>query len=232
MPRLKTFTGLLITSLLILPLTACHNRSKEEFNPGNTAFANGIISAGVGAGVGAAVGSLAGNTVAGAAIGGAVGTTAGFYQSQPSTIIKNLNAEDIQYVTYGESHTLIIPTDKYYKINSPQMSAYCPEAMTNVVRLLKHHPHCKIYVAAFTDDIGSDEHKKKLSQAQAETMVTYLWAHDIPAEKLSGEGYADKHAVSDNQLIHGSAQNRRIEIQWACAPEPVTRLSKFVGKSK
>jgi flagellar motor protein MotB len=53
-----------------------------------------------------------------------------------------------------------------------------------------------------------------LSQAQAETILTFLWANNIPAMLLKAEGYGDKNAVSDNTLIHGSAQNRRIEIQW------------------
>ena len=53
-----------------------------------------------------------------------------------------------------------------------------------------------------------------LSQARAETMLTFLWANDIHAQRLRAEGYADQHDVGDNHLIHGSAYNRRIEIQW------------------
>ena len=71
-----------------------------------------------------------------------------------------------------------------------------------------------IYVAGFTDDVGSRYHKRLLSQAQAETMLSFLWANNIQAYRLKAEGYGDKHAVSENSLIHGSAQNRRIEIQW------------------
>ncbi|MDI1352690.1 MAG: OmpA family protein, partial [bacterium] len=84
----------------------------------------------------------------------------------------------------------------------------------NIIKLLKLYPQSPIYVAVFTDNVGTREHKKRLSQAQAETMLTFLWANDIQAMRLKAEGYGDKNDISDNHWIHGSAQNRRIEIQW------------------
>ena len=81
-----------------------------------------------------------------------------------------------------------------------------------------NYPDAVVFVAGFTDDVGTRHHKKMLSQAQAETMLTFLWANNIPAERLHAEGYADQYTVGDNKLIRGSAYNRRIEIQWLVHP--------------
>src|SRR5690606_21684351 len=72
---------------------------------------------------------------------------------------------------------------------------------------------------AFTDKVGSKHHHDKLTQARAETMLTYLWANGFRSTSLSAEGYGHYYPVANNKLIHGAAQNRRMEIQrlsWLC----------------
>ncbi|KTD27522.1 OmpA family protein [Legionella israelensis] len=147
-------------------------------------------------------------------------------------LIKELQNQDIQFVQYGDTKTLIVPTDKYFRFNSAQINDICYPGLFNIVKLIKLYPKSTIYIAGFTDNIGSEKHKKTLSQARAEAMLTYLWAHNIPAQCLNAEGYGDKHAISNNKIIHGSAQNRRLEIQWfqdrlaQVAPPPYVGLTK------
>lgn len=129
-------------------------------------------------------------------------------------LINELQKQDVQFIEYGDTKTLIVPTDKYFRFNSAQLSELCYPGLFNIVKLLKYYPNNTIYVAGFTDNIGSEKHKNKLSQARAEAMLTYLWAHNIPARCLNAEGYGEKYAISNNKIVHGSAQNRRVEIQW------------------
>lgn len=136
-------------------------------------------------------------------------------QPGQKALIRTLNKEDIQFVEYGDTMTLVVPTDHYFMKNSAEINDICYDGLNNVVKLLKHYPECPIYVAAFTDDMGTLKHKINLSKARAEAMLTFLWASHIPAHDLHASGYADKFAIGDNQLIHGAAYNRRIEIQWS-----------------
>lgn len=145
---------------------------------------------------------------------GATGGPAGILKGSKPSLIRQLQKQNIQYVEYGDTMTLIVPTDKYYMFNSPRLNEICYPGLNNIVRLLRLYPQSPIYVAGFTDNVGSARHKKLLSQSQAETMLTFLWANNISARRLKAEGYADKNAISDNRIMHGSAQNRRIEIQW------------------
>ena len=129
-------------------------------------------------------------------------------------MLQKLANYDIQYVKRGDSITLIIPTDKFYQFNSGEINDLCYSGLMHVVNLIKRYPCQPIFVAGFTDDVGSKMHKRALSNAQAQSMVGFLWAHNISAERLHPEGYSDKHPIANNQLIRGSAMNRRIEIQW------------------
>lgn len=205
---------LLSCALMTCMLSSCFHPPYNNFRTDKQA----VRKAGTGAVTGTVVGAVATGTLSGTLIGGAVGgvigAAAGIHKDNKNTIIKDLKKQDIQYVQYGDTMTLVVPTDKYFMFNSPRLNEICYPGLNNIIRLLKFYPQSPIYVAGFTDNVGSREHKRKLSQAQAETMLTFLWANDIKAQRLKAEGYADKNDISDNHLIHGSAQNRRIEIQW------------------
>ena len=171
-----------------------------------------------GAATGSVIGAITSGTLTGALTGGAVGGTIGtiraIYKETKPAIVKQLKKESIQFVEYGDTMVLVIPTDKYFMFMSPRLNELCYPGLMNVIKLLKLYPQSPIYVAGFTDNVGSRRHKKLISQAQAETMMTYLWANGIRSIQLKAEGYGDKNTIGDNKIVHGSAYNRRIEIQW------------------
>jgi outer membrane protein OmpA-like peptidoglycan-associated protein len=141
-------------------------------------------------------------------------------------LIKILNQQDIQVISYGNVMTALIPTDRYYEFNSPKINDGCYAGLLNVVKLIQQTKcPCSIYVAAFTDNIGSRPHKRMLTQSRAEAMLTFLWANHIPADRMQAEGYEDKFSIGDNHLIRGSAYNRRVEVQWLTSCNAMPQLS-------
>lgn len=188
----------LCISLLSLALTACFN---PPFNPPFNDFKKTTPSASK---------NLQAMTEA-------VVTVAGSSQDNGS-LIRELQKHDIEYIRYGDTMALIVPTDHYFEFNSAKLNDICYEGLNAIIKMLKLYPCSTIYVAGFTDNVGAYAHKKRLSQAQAEAMLTFLWANHIQAKRLKAEGFADKFNIGDNHLIHGSAFNRRIEIQWVNAP--------------
>ncbi len=129
-------------------------------------------------------------------------------------LLEKIRASDIQVVNEGHRVTLIVPTDKYYIFNRPELDDLRLHNLIRVVELIKCFPYTAIYVAGFTDNVGKRSDQKLLSQERAQAMVAYLWAHGIPEAVLEAEGYGDKFDIANNKLIHGSALNRRVEIQF------------------
>ena len=227
-----TFCRLAATILATICLSGCFNPPFNEFTPDKRA----LRIVGRGAAVGATMGAVAGAVVSqagiGAIVGGAAGSFIAYQKTLPPHIIKQLEAEDIQFVRYGDTNTLVIPTDKFFYFNSPRINDLAFNGLNNLVELLRFYPCTPIYVAAFTDDVGSKHYKNKLSQAQAEAMVTFLWAKGIKSTRLHPEGYGAKFPIGNNEIIRGSAFNRRLEIQWMTAPNaPKPKLAMF-GKTK
>ena len=212
-----TKTQLFCYGLLIVLLSSCYHPPFNNFRHDHRVARRTIIAGSVGAAGGALITGTVSGTLVGAAIGGSIGAITAYYKDSKPSLIKQLKKEDIEFIEYGDTMTLIIPTDKYFIFESPRLNELCYPGLMNIIRLLRLYPKSPIYVAAFTDNVGSRYHKRMLTQAQAETMMTFLWANGISAQRLKAEGYGDKNDVADNTLIHGSAQNRRIEIQWFTA---------------
>lgn len=128
--------------------------------------------------------------------------------------IRQLGGDAIQFVQQGERMTLIVPTDRYYLFNSPDFDDTKFKGLNNIAKLLKLFPCSNMIVAGFSDNVGKRVLQDRLSKARAETMLTFLWAKGIPAQRLTAEGFGERFSVGNNRIIHGSAYNRRIEIQW------------------
>lgn len=221
-----------IILLLALALTGCFQPPYNNFLRDRREIKQVSTGAVIGAGAGALVGALAGSTGVGIAIGAVAGGAIGLSKSTKRAILLELQKQDIMFIEYGDTVTLIIPTDRYYLFNSPQLNDICYPGLNNIIRLLKFYPCSLIYVAGFTDDVGSRRHNKLLSQARAEAMLTFLWAHNINAKRLHAEGYGEKHAVGDNIMIRGSAYNRRVELQWLKGPKACAASTPYMGAMK
>ena len=94
---------------------------------------------------GAAAGGLTGGTLTGALIGGAVGGTIGavigIHKDSKPKLIKDLSKQNIEFVEYGDTMTLIVPTDKYFMFESPRL---------NEIMLPGFKQHCKTSKALST----------------------------------------------------------------------------------
>ena len=203
---------------VLYSLTACFKPPFNQFQPQPTNFKAVGPLTGIGSLTGFLIGSTLMSTVVGAAIGGSAGTVVSLYRTSKFSILSELQKEDIQFVQYGDTMTLIIPSDHYFLFNSANLNETCYAGLNNVIRLMRFYPCHRIYIAGFTDNIGSSKSKQIRSQKQAEAIATFLWANGVPAQYLYTQGYGDQHTLGDNSFIRGSAYNRRIEIQWLNQP--------------
>ncbi len=202
---------LALVSLLSFSLSACYHPPYNNFKPYNRSYLVGAGGAAIGS---AAVAVVGGPTLLGTAIGGTIGSAIGLYKESRQSLVNSLPKYHIQSIQYGDTLTFVVPTDRYFLFNSARFKESCYLGLAKLIKLINSYPRCcPIYVAGFTDNVGSRYQKNRLSQARAETMLTYLWANSISAQRLNAEGYGDKYDVGDNKLIHGSAHNRRLEIQ-------------------
>jgi outer membrane protein OmpA-like peptidoglycan-associated protein len=202
---------LLLPAILSVALTGCLKAPYNNYKDTNTT--KSFVTAGAGSGV--AIGALMGSTPIGAAAGGALGLARGTYLNSIDGLTEKLRAAGIAIYPEKDRLTIIVPTDNFYELNRAKLNTARYSALNNLVVFLNHfQPEGDLYVAGFTDDVGTPLHRRRYSIDLAQEMASFLWAHGVKERELHVEGYGSHHNIADNNTIRGSAMNRRVEIQW------------------
>ena len=79
----------------------------------------------------------------------------------------------------------------FYDFDKATLRPESATALDQLVKLLEDNPHVTIELSAHTDYKGSNDYNQALSQRRAETVVNYLIAHGIDAERLTPKGYGE-----------------------------------------
>ena len=89
-----------------------------------------------------------------------------------------------------------------------------------VASLMAADPSLKVEVQGHTDNVGGDDYNQKLSEARANSVMTWLTQHGVAAGRMSAKGYGKTKPVADNNTDEGRMKNRRVEIaDPRCTPQ-------------
>ncbi len=81
-----------------------------------------------------------------------------------------------------------------------------------IKKLMEKNPALKIEIGGHTDNSGTDEKNKTLSENRAKSVFSYLLGEGIDEARLSYKGYASSKPVATNDTPEGRAKNRRTEF--------------------
>jgi OmpA-OmpF porin, OOP family len=89
-----------------------------------------------------------------------------------------------------------------------------------VAALIAADPSLMIEVQGHTDNVGGDDYNQKLSEARANSVMTWLTQHGVAAGRMTAKGYGKTRPVADNNTDEGRMRNRRVEIaDPRCTPQ-------------
>jgi outer membrane protein OmpA-like peptidoglycan-associated protein len=100
--------------------------------------------------------------------------------------------------------------------------------LTEIADTLIRHPEIKrVEVQGHTDNSGTPEHNKILSEQRAQAVVAWLTQHGVSADRLVAQGYGQEKPLVPNVTPAFRAQNRRVQFiilekEGAPAPAPPT----------
>jgi len=99
-----------------------------------------------------------------------------------------------------------------FQLNSAKLTKNSYATLDDIVRLMNKIPDANLEVQGHTDNTGSAETNKKLSQARAETVVNYFIKQGIASDRVRAVGYGPEKPIADNKSKKGRAKNRRVEL--------------------
>jgi len=101
----------------------------------------------------------------------------------------------------------------FFEFDKATLTAESGPELEKLVDLLTDYPLMRIHITGHTDDQGSDEYNRKLSEARAKAVVDHLVEEGIDRERLSSEGLGEAEPVAPNTTEEGRALNRRVEFE-------------------
>jgi outer membrane protein OmpA-like peptidoglycan-associated protein len=78
--------------------------------------------------------------------------------------------------------------------------------------LIRHTEIKRIEVQGHTDNSGTAEHNKALSEDRAEAVKNWLSVHGVPLERLLARGYGQSRPLAPNVTAGNRSQNRRVQF--------------------
>ena len=81
-----------------------------------------------------------------------------------------------------------------------------------IASLLKNNADLKLSVEGHTDNVGTPQSNKTLSEERAKAVVAAVVELGIDAGRLTAVGWGQEKPVADNRTEDGRAKNRRVEI--------------------
>ena len=93
-------------------------------------------------------------------------------------------------------------------------------SLDRVVAYLGGHSDGDVMIEGHTDNLGSEGYNHGLSQRRADSVMTYLIAHGVPAPRLIAVGKGGSSPVAGNNTAAGRLQNARIEVIIQSSPAP------------
>jgi outer membrane protein OmpA-like peptidoglycan-associated protein len=86
--------------------------------------------------------------------------------------------------------------------------------LQEIANLLKANPQIKrMTIDGHTDDRGEADMNKRLSDARANSVMTWLVQHGVESGRLEAHGYGEEKPIADNATNEGRATNRRVEFK-------------------
>jgi OOP family OmpA-OmpF porin len=87
------------------------------------------------------------------------------------------------------------------------------KVLDQVAKIILEHPELeKVWIEGHTDDLGSLEHNRQLSQRRADAVRAYLVKKGVAPERLEARGFGKDRPVARGNTERDRAANRRVEF--------------------
>lgn len=127
----------------------------------------------------------------------------------------------------GSSHSGLSDEEKYrlkneimvemnpirFGYNSYQLTAKSYEQLNTIAVIMRNNNAYKLTLKGFTDDLGSADYNKKLSEMRANAVAEYLASRGITKDRISILAVGKENPLDDNNSKIGKANNRRVECK-------------------
>jgi outer membrane protein OmpA-like peptidoglycan-associated protein len=116
------------------------------------------------------------------------------------------------YLTPIEVGATIRLNNLFFDFAKADLRAESYPELNRATKFLNDNPGIAIEVAGHTDNVGSDEANRKLSDDRARAVKEYMIAQGVTPERIVSKGYGESRPVAANTTDEGRQLNRRVDF--------------------
>ncbi|MDR2627990.1 MAG: OmpA family protein, partial [Dysgonamonadaceae bacterium] len=144
------------------------------------------------------------------------------YLNQKKTIsLSNEEKSEVYYVDFSlpSISKPVLIEHIFYDFDKATLRPESQQALDEMIAMLQDNPNITIELSAHTDRKGSEKYNENLSQRRAQSVVDYLIAGGVEADRLTPVGYG----MSQPKVV-----TRKIHEQYTFLPEDQLLDETFV----
>lgn len=144
---------------------------------------------------------------------------------------KITDAHEVWYEIVGKGHDVFvrsrrkdeivdIPLDQaiimgtiLFEFNESQIKDEFKPELDKIISWMSQMESLNLVISAHTDNVGSEQKNKQLSQERAIAILDYFSANGIDRSRLIAHGYGEEKPISTNTTEEGRKNNRRVEFE-------------------
>lgn len=101
----------------------------------------------------------------------------------------------------------------FFEFDKAELQPESRAELDRVVEFLQNNPTVNISIEGHTDDQGTADYNKKLSESRAESVKRYLIAGGVPASRITSQGFGKTRPLMQGTSEEARARNRRVEMR-------------------
>jgi outer membrane protein OmpA-like peptidoglycan-associated protein len=101
----------------------------------------------------------------------------------------------------------------YFDLDRYSLTPASSVELNRLVAWLNENPNVHLFITGHTDNLGSKEHNKKLSEKRAYAVYHYLTNHGVDKKRLEYKGCGDENPLAPNDTEKNRRLNRRVEFK-------------------
>ena len=119
---------------------------------------------------------------------------------------------DIQLEKATEGSTAVL-NNIFFDVDKFELKEKSTPELQKLIRFLNGNPGVRVEIGGHTDNSGSDEYNRQLSEKRAMSVYSFLTESGIDKKRLLLKGYGPDRPIASNDSEEGRQLNRRIEFR-------------------
>ncbi|MCF8331461.1 MAG: OmpA family protein [Bacteroidales bacterium] len=128
-------------------------------------------------------------------------------ETKAKSIEKNIGLRKVEKGMHIVLRNIFFDTDKATLRDASRAE------LNRLFKIMQEYPNIRVEISGHTDNVGSEEYNKKLSERRAKAVVDYLVGKGINKDRLEYIGLGFDQPIATNQTEEGRQKNRRTEFK-------------------